>query len=78
MKNLFDYLEEIYNNSEDYQEEYELEDFITWFIKQTFGFTGAMHEGFVDEDSSELVCEFTPDIKINFKNKTIEILVEED
>ena len=78
MKNLFDYLETIYNSNEQYQEDYELEDFITWFIRQTFGFTGAMHEGFVDDDNDELVCEFTPDIKLDFKNKTIEIVVEDE
>jgi hypothetical protein len=77
MENLFDYLENIYNSSEKYQRDYELEDFITWFITTTFGFTGALREGFVDEDSGELVCEFVPDIKLDFKNKTIEIVVEE-
>jgi len=77
MENLFDYLEGIYNSSEEYQEDYELEDFITWFIRMTFGFNGALREGFVDDDSSELVCEFTPDIKLDFTNKTIKIIVED-
>lgn len=78
MKNLFDLLENIYNENEKYQEDYELEDFINWFIRETFGFTGSLHEGFVEEERDELVCYFTPDIEIDFKNKTIKILVEEE
>lgn len=75
MENLFEYLEEIYNNNKQYQKDYELEDFITLFIRNSFGFTASLHEGFVDD---ELVCEFTPDVKLDFKNKTIEIVVEKN
>lgn len=77
MENLFDYLEKIYNGSEKYKKEWDFEDFVEWFIIESFGLNKIFHEGFVDEDHKEVVCTFKPDIKLDFENKTIEILMED-
>jgi len=77
--NLFDYLENIYKSNEEYQKDYDLEDFITWFIVGTFGINMAIHEGFLyDDEERGLICTFKPDVKINMETKTIEIVVEEE
>ena len=78
MKNLFDYLEGIYNSSEEYQKDYDLEDFIQWFIVGSLGINMAIHEGYLyDDEERGVICTFKPDLKIDMKTKTIEILVEE-
>jgi hypothetical protein len=78
MKNLFDYLTEIYNSNEKYRKNYDLEDFIQWFIVESFGINMSIHEGFLyDDDETGLICRFKPDVKIDMETKTLEILVED-
>lgn len=76
--NLFDYLEKKFNENEEYQNSYDFEDFVKWFLSETFGFNGSIHEGFVDrEDDDGFIGWFIPDFDLDFENKKIEMKIEE-
>lgn len=83
MVNIFDWLEQKYNSNEKYKNEFNLtcEEFINLFFENTFNInTGSIHEGFIAESDVKdcYIGNFIPNIKLDFKNKTIEMFNEED
>ena len=81
MVNIFQWLEQKYNSNEKYKNEFTCEEFINLFFENTFNInTGSIHEGFIAESDVKdcYIGNFIPSIKLNFKNRTIEMFNEED